>query len=104
MAFGAHLGLYLDETGANCDWHIPQAHYLETWGDAIGYDGTASIQQPLIEPLYGGRSAIEFFAAIRGPEEPSGRDIVRSHWRSKTGSPEDFDEQWETWLAQGFDR
>ena len=101
VAFRVHLGPYVDETGAKCDWHIPQAHYLETWGDAIGYDGTASIQQPLIEPLYGGRSAIEFFAAIRGPEEPSGRDIVRSRWRSKAGGPEDFDEQWEAWLRKG---
>ena len=52
-----HLGLYQDETAALCDWHIPEAHYLESWSDARAYDGTASVIQPLIAPLFGGRSA-----------------------------------------------
>ena len=52
-----HLSLYEDETSEVCQWHLPEAHYLETWGDARAYDGTVTIQQPLIEPLYGGRSA-----------------------------------------------
>jgi len=43
-----HLGLYQDETAAQCHWHVPEAHYLETWGDIRGHDGTISIQQPLI--------------------------------------------------------
>jgi hypothetical protein len=54
-----HLGLYSDETAAACEWHLPEAHLFESWGDAQGFDGTATIQQPLIEPLYGGRSAID---------------------------------------------
>ncbi|HEX4412412.1 MAG TPA: TAT-variant-translocated molybdopterin oxidoreductase, partial [Lacipirellulaceae bacterium] len=53
-----HLGLYQDETSALCDWHLPQAHFLEAWGDARAFDGTVSIQQPLIAPLYNGVSAI----------------------------------------------
>ena len=39
-----------------CQWHVPEAHFLEAWGDARAFDGTTSIVQPLIEPLYGGRS------------------------------------------------
>ena len=47
------------ETAVLCDWHVNEAHYLETWGDCRGYDGTATIQQPLIAPLYGGKSALD---------------------------------------------
>ena len=54
-----HHGLYVDETSYQCHWHLPEAHYLEAWSDARAYDGTASIVQPLIEPLYQGRSAHE---------------------------------------------
>src|SRR5262249_27573554 len=51
------LGLYYDETSEVCQWHLPEAHYLEAWGDARAFDGTVTVQQPLIEPLYNGRSA-----------------------------------------------
>ena len=61
-----HLGLYQDETAERAHWHIPEAHYLETWGDGRAYDGTASIVQPLIAPLYRGRSAIELLSALAG--------------------------------------
>ncbi|MBM3226387.1 MAG: molybdopterin oxidoreductase, partial [Candidatus Tectomicrobia bacterium] len=57
-----HLGLYHDETAALCHWHVPEAHYLETWSDARAYDGTVSVLQPLIAPLYGGKSAHELLA------------------------------------------
>ncbi len=53
----AHLGSHLDETGQLAHWHIPAAHYLESWSDARAYDGTVSIVQPMIEPLYGGKTA-----------------------------------------------
>ncbi len=59
IKFRAHLGLYADETAAWCHWHVPQAHYLESWSDARAYDGTASIVQPLIAPLYGGKTVHE---------------------------------------------
>ncbi len=58
-----HLSLYDDETSKRCSWHLPRAHSLETWGDGRAWDGTVTLQQPLIEPLYGGRSAIEVVAA-----------------------------------------
>ncbi len=51
-----HMGLYADETSELCQWHIPEAHFLETWSDARAYDGTVTIMQPLIMPLYFGRS------------------------------------------------
>src|SRR5262249_10181872 len=54
-----HLSLYDDETSRHCHWHLPEAHYLESWGDVRAYDGTATLIQPLIAPLYGGRTASE---------------------------------------------
>src|SRR5690606_37238016 len=54
-----HLALYEDETSEFCHWHLPQSHYLEAWGDGRAHDGTATLVQPLIEPLYDSRSAIE---------------------------------------------
>ena len=61
-----HLGLYQNETAELCHWHINQAHELEAWGDARAYDGTVSIIQPLIAPLYSGKSALEFVALLSG--------------------------------------
>ena len=67
-----HLSLYDDETSALCQWQIPEAHFLEAWSDARAYDGTVSIVQPLIAPLYGGRSAHEVLAAMSDRPERSG--------------------------------
>jgi anaerobic selenocysteine-containing dehydrogenase len=66
VKLGVHLGLYEDETAELCHWHIPEAHYLETWSDARAFDGTVTIMQPLIAPLYGGKSAHELLAALTG--------------------------------------
>ena len=52
----AHVGLYSNETAAWCHWHVPEAHYLESWSDARAYDGTVSIVQPLIAPIYDGKT------------------------------------------------
>ena len=73
-----HLGLYQDETAERTHWHIPEAHYLESWGDGLAFDGTASIIQPLIAPLYGGRSAIELISALIDDAPRSGYDGVRA--------------------------
>ena len=84
-----HLSLYDDETSELCHWQIPEAHFLEAWSDARGYDGTASIVQPLIAPLYGGKSAHELLAAMSDRPERSGYDIVREFWSaSAAGTPE----------------
>jgi molybdopterin-containing oxidoreductase family iron-sulfur binding subunit len=74
-----HLGLYLDETGELCHWHIPEAHYLESWGDVRAFDGTVSLIQPLIAPLYGGRTALELVAALNGSGVAS-MDLVKGYW------------------------
>ncbi|MDQ1610964.1 MAG: hypothetical protein QOG00_895 [Pyrinomonadaceae bacterium] len=78
-----HLSLYDDETSELCHWHIPETHYLESWGDTRAHDGTVSIIQPLIAPLYKGRSVNEFLAAFTDKPEQSGYDIVRDYWRTQ---------------------
>src|SRR6185295_6532102 len=89
--------LHDDETSALCHWHIPEAHFLETWSDARGHDGTASIVQPLIAPLYGGRSAHELIAAMSDRPERSAYDLVREFWKV---DPKD-DANWRRWLHDG---
>jgi MoCo/4Fe-4S cofactor protein with predicted Tat translocation signal len=96
-----HLGLYEDETAALCHWHIPEAHYLEAWGDARAFDGTITIIQPLIAPLYSGKSAYELLAVLAGELDPSGYKIVRDYWRRYLPA-ENFDPFWRTTLHQGI--
>ena len=100
VPFRVHLGLYADETAALCDWHIPQAHTLEAWGDVRAYDGTITIQQPLIAPLYGGKSAYELLSALLGDAAQTSHDIVRGHWEAQRGS-DGFDQFWQTALHDG---
>ena len=95
-----HLSLYNDETSELCHWHVPQAHFLESWGDARAYDGTVSIIQPLISPLYDGRSAHEILAVLAGQEGSTDHDVVRGYWeRQKPGAS--FEEFWQTSLNNG---
>src|SRR5438094_5837850 len=96
-----HLGLYQNETAELCHWHVNEAHYLEAWGDTRAYDGTVSIVQPLIAPLYGGKSAIEIVAMLAGEGEPTGHELVQSYWKTKH-SGADFDMTWRKWLEQGW--
>ena len=67
-----------DETSAVCQWHLPETHYLETWGDARAFDGTVTIQQPLIQPLYGGRSASQVLQMLT---ETAGAERARHRER-----------------------
>jgi MoCo/4Fe-4S cofactor protein with predicted Tat translocation signal len=71
-----HVGTYEDETAQACQWHIPLAHFLEAWGDVRTFDGSVSITQPLIEPLFGSRSSIEILALLLG-KPGKGLDLVR---------------------------
>ena len=66
-----HLSLYEDETSEVCQWRLPESHPLECWGDGRAYDGTVTLQQPLIEPLYGGRAANEILAMFT--DDPAAR-------------------------------
>ena len=89
-----HLGLYRDETARLCDWHLPMAHALESWSDLRAWDGTASIVQPLIEPLYAGRSAHQVLAAMLG--QPTDiRALLQSRWHAGD------DEGWDRSLREG---
>jgi molybdopterin-containing oxidoreductase family iron-sulfur binding subunit len=83
VGLAIHLSLYDDETSELCHWHIPETHYLETWGDTRAYDGTVTIQQPLITPLYSGKSAYELLAAFTDNPDRRGYDIIRQYWMNE---------------------
>jgi len=96
-----HLGLYQDETAELCQWHVNEAHYLEAWGDTRAYDGTVSIVQPLIEPLYNGRSPCELVAFLAGKSEVRGHDLVQAYWQRQHAGG-DFDAFWRRSLHDGW--
>lgn len=93
-----HLGLYRDETGALAEWHLPMAHALESWSDARAFDGTASLAQPLIAPLYHGRTAHEILAQLLGDDVTQARALVRRQWRK----PLPEDSEWVAALQSGL--
>jgi molybdopterin-containing oxidoreductase family iron-sulfur binding subunit len=95
-----HLSLHRDETSALCHWQIPEAHFLESWSDARAFDGTASIVQPLIAPLYNGHTSHEFLATMSARPEQSSYDIVREYWKSQSRG-QDFEADWRRWLHDG---
>ena len=93
------LGYYEDETFAISDWHFPLAHYLESWGDATTSDGTVVPVQPLIQPLFGGLTELEFLARIAGEAQTNPHDIVRA---TLGGSDESVEEIFVQWLSGLF--
>ena len=112
-----HLGLYHDETAELCHWHAPEAHYLESWGDVRAFDGTVSLIQPLIAPIYDGRTPLELVAALNGTTGQTAMDLVKAYWtrafagqtktawtlRSSAGQPFlNADVFWRTALHDGF--
>ena len=102
-----HLGLYEDETASLCHWHLPESHFLEAWSDGRAGDGTVTILQPLIAPLYGTHSVHEVMAAMLGQAERSGYEIVREYWKQQfeAGRVEgfaDFETFWRTVLHEGM--
>ncbi|HNR33519.1 MAG TPA: molybdopterin oxidoreductase, partial [Candidatus Hydrogenedentes bacterium] len=93
-----HLTSHFNETSAHCAWAVPEAHFLEAWGDVRGHDGVASIVQPLILPLYpDAKSAHEILALLLGEENAYGLDIVRETWQSTLD-----DNAWKTALSRGI--
>jgi MoCo/4Fe-4S cofactor protein with predicted Tat translocation signal len=96
-----HLGEYYDETSFLCDWHIPAAHYLESWSDARAFDGTTSILQPLIAPLYQGKTAHELVAVLSGKAGQTAYEIVQQHWQEEFGGG-DFARRWRRAVHDGI--
>jgi molybdopterin-containing oxidoreductase family iron-sulfur binding subunit len=101
VALSAHLSIDVNETSAAATWHIPAAHYLESWSDARAFEGTTSIIQPLIEPLYGGRSAHDLLNAFLGQPQRSGYDTVRAYWQEQDLGP-GFEQAWQIALSRGY--
>jgi len=100
VPFTVHHGGYVDETAAACTWHLPKSHWLETWADLRAYDGTATILQPLIEPLYDTRSDLELLRSFTVSPADKAYDIIRETWRHGYGGS-DFDLRWNRWLNAG---
>ena len=95
-----HLGHYRDETGSASAWHLPMSHYLEQWGDTRAADGTSGLIQPMIAPLFNGRSAIEVLELITTGVETKGYELVRQTW-SKILKGDVFESQWRRILHDG---
>ncbi|MGQ0732296.1 MAG: TAT-variant-translocated molybdopterin oxidoreductase [Acidobacteriota bacterium] len=95
------LGHAIDETSSKTEWHIPRAHYLESWGDARAVGGLLSVVQPLILPLFGGRSLVDVLGLMAGGQDRPGYDIVRETWKPVLGEAE-FDSKWNRVLHEGL--
>jgi MoCo/4Fe-4S cofactor protein with predicted Tat translocation signal len=90
-----------NETTALCQWHIPENHFLESWGDSRAFDGTLSLVQPLIIPLYAGKSAYELIEGLVQQPVRSNYEIVRDYWKSQNRWP-DFEQGWRRALHDGL--
>ncbi len=95
------LGHGIDETSSKAEWHIPRAHYLESWGDTRAVGGTLGVVQPLILPLFGGRTAVEVLGLMVADQDRPGYDIVRETWTPILGDVE-FDKKWNRVLHDGL--
>lgn len=101
VALRVHYSLYYEETSELCHWHVPETHYLETWSDARSFDGTTSIVQPLIAPLYYGKTIHELFSCFSDQKDRSSYETVRAFWQSQNNSPE-FENFWRKSLHDGL--
>ncbi len=100
VPWSTHLTASTNETSERCHWVVPEAHPLETWSDARAFDGTATVMQPLIEPLFGGKSVHEVLAHVAGEGVRKPRDVVRETWRARhTGA--DFESHWRRIVHDG---
>jgi len=95
------LGYHEDQTSAISQWHVPMAHYLESWGDALASDGSYLSIQPMILPLFGGLSEIELMNALLGRPKVEGPDLIQETFR-ETKPPGDFPTAWSKFLHDGF--
>ena len=96
------LGTHFDETSAVCTWHIPETHFLETWSDAKAFDGTVSVVQPLIAPLYSGKSAHEILTVMLGYFDRSPLRVVKEYWKGLSKDPAGFETTWRKTIHDGM--
>jgi molybdopterin-containing oxidoreductase family iron-sulfur binding subunit len=100
VPFSLHVGTHRDETARLCRWHVPMAHVLESWMDGRSFDGTVTVGQPLIDPLFAGRSVSELLAGMLGLKaEP--RELIRETLTSLDGRFRN-DKQWRRAIHDGF--
>jgi molybdopterin-containing oxidoreductase family iron-sulfur binding subunit len=94
------VSTHFDETAEYCKWHVAESHFLETWGDVRAFDGTVSVIQPLIAPLYHTRSAFDVLAAFTDKPGQTAYDAVRDRLKPSAGAadPEKF---WRKTLNDG---
>jgi molybdopterin-containing oxidoreductase family iron-sulfur binding subunit len=102
VAHIVHLGTHADETSELAEWHLPEAHFLESWGDARAADGSVSVIQPLVQPLYGGKSRIELLGALQRDELADGFGLVRDTWLEQILGDGDAEARWEHTLHDGI--
>jgi molybdopterin-containing oxidoreductase family iron-sulfur binding subunit len=96
-----HHGTYQNETSVYTHWHVNATHFLEEWSDMRAINGMVTVAQPLIAPLYGGRSAHEVLAVFGGQPDTSGYELIRAYWKSQyTGA--DFEGFWQHAVHDGF--
>ncbi len=96
-----NLGAETNETSSLSEWHLPMSNFLEEWSDGLGFDGTASIGQPLIQTMYASQGAAELLAGLSGYAQRHSHDIVKEYWRSKLGGA-DFEHTWRQMLHDGI--
>ncbi len=104
VATRIRLGLYNDETSNWCHWHLPQSHFLEEWSDIRAHDGTVSIVQPLIEPLYSTVSVHQLFSVLTGRGSRDDYNIVREYWQTRAAGlgGANFETWWRKALNDGI--
>lgn len=96
-----HHGMHFDETAALAHWHVPASHPFEMWSDVRSYDGTVSIVQPMIEPLYANKSEHEVLAVLSAEPDRSSYDVVRGYWK-QLWPGQGFDEGWRRMVHDGL--
>lgn len=96
-----HVGLGMNETSTKVTWHIPESHFLEDWGDTRAFDGTATIMQPLIAPLYDSHSYIQVLDTFVNQPGRTSYEMVRAYWQAQSGAA-DFEEWWRKSVHDGY--
>ncbi|HVI76325.1 MAG TPA: TAT-variant-translocated molybdopterin oxidoreductase [Anaeromyxobacteraceae bacterium] len=100
VAHAIYLGYRDDETAPRASWVLARSHPFETWGDARAHDGTASIVQPLIQPLFESLSELELLASFVDLGDVGAYRVLKDSWQRRAPGG-DFERQWERWLAKG---